>query len=167
MVANQTTDELKAINIKGTPYVEVNERVRYFRNKYPNWSIETELLSLDNGVCVIKAIVKDENGNTKATGHAYEKEDSTFINQTSYIENCETSAVGRALGLMGIGIDKSIASKEEVENAILNQDKVRQIKPATELKCSVCGEKISSQVHKFSMEKYKKPLCMNCQNKNK
>ena len=57
------------------------------------------------------------------TGTAYEKENSTFINKTSYIENCETSAIGRALAMCGIGIDTSIASKEEVENAIENQKK--------------------------------------------
>ena len=56
------------------------------------------------------------------SGTAYEKEDSTFINTTSYIENCETSAVGRALGFAGFGIDVSIASAEEVGNAILNQE---------------------------------------------
>lgn len=116
---------MKTVNIKGKEYVEVNERVKYFRTSedYKEWAIETELLSNENGVCVFKAIVKDENGTIKATGHAYEKEDSTFINKTSYIENCETSAVGRALGILGIGIDASIASSDEVENAINNQEK--------------------------------------------
>ena len=57
------------------------------------------------------------------TGTAYEKESSTFINKTSYIENCETSAVGRALGMAGFGIDTSVASAEEVKNAINNQTK--------------------------------------------
>ena len=56
------------------------------------------------------------------TGTAYEKENSTFINKTSYIENCETSAVGRALGMIGIGIDTSVASYEEVSNAIKQQE---------------------------------------------
>lgn len=164
MVANKAED-LKTINIKGTPYVEVNERIKYFRNNYENWSIETELLSLDNGICVIKATVKDENGVIKSTGHAYEKEDSTFINKTSYIENCETSAVGRALGILGIGIDKSVASKEEVENAILNQSKVKELKPIAELKCSVCGEKINKTTYDYSTKKFKKALCYNCQRK--
>jgi galactitol-specific phosphotransferase system IIB component len=57
------------------------------------------------------------------TGHAFEEQTSTFINKTSYIENCETSAVGRALGMCGFGIDTSVASAEEVENAINNQNK--------------------------------------------
>jgi hypothetical protein len=115
---------MKTVDIKGKAYVEVNERVKFFRNEkdYEGWAIETELLSNENGVCVFKAIVKDNNGIVKATGHAYEKEDSTFINKTSYIENCETSAVGRALGMLGIGIDTSIASSDEVQNAMANQD---------------------------------------------
>ena len=113
--------KLKTVNIKGKEYVEVNERVKYFRESYPDWRIETELVSNDGGVCVFKATVKNDAGAIISTGHAYEKEDSSFINKTSYIENCETSAVGRALGLLGIGIDTSIASSEEVANAINNQ----------------------------------------------
>lgn len=112
---------MKTVNIKGTEYVEVNERVKHFRANYVGWSIQTEMLSNEGGVCVFKATVKNEDGEIMATGHAYEKESSSFINKTSYIENCETSAVGRALGFLGIGIDASIASSEEVANAIKNQ----------------------------------------------
>ena len=57
------------------------------------------------------------------TGVAYENEGSTYINKTSYIENCETSAVGRALGMLGIGIDVSIASADEMINEVNNQGK--------------------------------------------
>ena len=46
---------------------------------------------------------------------------SSNINKTSYVENCETSAVGRALAILGIGIDTSIASANEVEDAIAQQ----------------------------------------------
>lgn len=112
---------MKTVNIKGKEYVEVNERVKHFRDIYAGWGIETEMLSNVEGVCVFKAIIKDDTGVVKSVGHAYEKEDSSFINKTSYIENCETSAVGRALGFLGIGIDTSIASSEEVANAIQNQ----------------------------------------------
>lgn len=113
---------MKTIDIKGKEYVLVNERIKYFRENFKNWSLSSEIVSLENGVCVIKATVKDENEVIKATGFAYEKEGSTFINKTSYIENCETSAWGRALGNLGIGIDTSIASAEEVQNAVLNQE---------------------------------------------
>jgi hypothetical protein len=114
---------MKTIDIKGKKYIEVNERLKYFRENYKGYSLESEIISLDSGVCVFKAIIKDEKGTVIATGHAYEKEGSSFINSTSYIENCETSAWGRALGNLGIGIDTSIASAEEVLNAQLNQKK--------------------------------------------
>ena len=117
----EAKDKMKTVNIKGKEYVEVNERVKYFIKSYPGWSIETEILSNSDGVCVFKATVRDDGGILRATGHAYEKESSSFINKTSYIENCETSAVGRALGFLGIGIGTSIASSDEVANAANNQ----------------------------------------------
>jgi len=113
---------LKTTDIKGKDYVEVNSRIKGFRKLFPNGTISTEMVSLDNGVVIFKAIVLDENGHILGVGHAYEKEGSTFINKTSFIENAETSAVGRALGMLGIGIDVSVASYEEVANAVKNQD---------------------------------------------
>lgn len=115
---------MNTVNIKGKEYVQVNERVKFFREnkKFEGWSLESELLSNEDGICVFKAVIRDAEGNIKATGHAYERESSSFINKTSYIENCETSAWGRALGNLGIGIDTSIASSDEVENAIKNQE---------------------------------------------
>lgn len=108
---------------KKTKYVMVNERVKAFRSLCPGGAITTEIIGLENGVVTMKAEVKDECGNLLATGLAQEKETNGFVNKTSYIENCETSAVGRALGFCGIGIDGSLASAEEVANAILNQGK--------------------------------------------
>ncbi len=119
---------LSTIDVKGKDYVEVNERIKAFRKLYPTGSIQTEMLSNQDGVCIFKAIVgyydKDDATILKVlgTGTAYEKENSTFINKTSYIENCETSACGRALGMCGIGINTSVASYEEVTNAINNQN---------------------------------------------
>lgn len=112
-------------NIKGKEYAEVNQRIKAFRAVFPDGFIETYLISDENGTAVFKAEVGffDETGFKRVlgTGTAYEKESGSFINKTSYIENCETSAVGRALGMAGFGIDTSIASAEEVGNAILNQ----------------------------------------------
>lgn len=116
--ANET---IATIDVKGKNYAEVNQRIKVFRMLYPAGVIETEILSVDNGVCIMKATIKDDNDHILGIGHAYEKENSTFINKTSYIENCETSAVGRALAMCGIGIDTSVASYEEVANAIENQ----------------------------------------------
>ena len=116
---------MKTVNIKGKEYVEVNERLKYFRaeEKYKDYSLESEIIELKNGIITIKAIIRDGDGVIKATGLAQEKESSSFINKTSFVENCETSAWGRALGNLGIGIDTSVATAEEVNNAILNQSK--------------------------------------------
>ena len=126
----RVNETIKTLDVKGKEYAEVNQRIKAFRMLYPEGTIETEMLSNENGVCIFKASIiiplLDDEGKLVdtyllGTGHAYEKENSTFINKTSYIENCETSAVGRALAMCGIGIDTSIASAEEVQNAINNQ----------------------------------------------
>lgn len=124
--ANET---IVTTDIKGKDYAEVNQRIKAFRMVYPTGMIETQMISNENGVCIFRAAVFGfeldcEGRPTRtllATGTAYEKENSSFINKTSYIENCETSAVGRALGMAGFGIDTSIASADEIRNAINNQ----------------------------------------------
>ena len=116
--ANET---IKTTPIKGKEYAEVNQRIKAFRMVYPTGTLKTEMISNENGICVFRAYVYDGEL-LLATGTAYEKETSTFINKTSYIENCETSALGRALGIAGFGIDTSVASAEEMQNAINNQD---------------------------------------------
>lgn len=119
----KVNSKIKTTDIKGKAYAEVNSRIMAFRQLFPNGTIATEIISLADGVCLVKATAMNENGVVLGTGHAYEKENSTFINKTSYIENAETSAVGRALGMIGIGIDTSVASYEETANAIANQEK--------------------------------------------
>lgn len=120
--AIQTTD------IKGKEYAEVNQRIKAFRMLFPEGTIETNIVSLENGTCIIKATVSNE-GKILGTGIAYEKEGSTFINKTSYIENCETSAVGRALGMCGLGIDCAVRSAEEELNAQIQQEAESPITP--------------------------------------
>lgn len=129
----KVNEDIKTTKVKGKDYAEVPQRVKAFRKLYPMGRISTEIISLEGGVCVMRAEAwtRDDNGNDLllATGTAYEKESSSYINKTSYIENCETSAIGRALGFCGLGIDVSIASKEEVENAINNQNKEEGFDP--------------------------------------
>lgn len=121
--ANET---LNTTNIKGKEYAEVNQRIKAFRMVYPNGAIITEMMSNEGGICIFKASIYNEEQILIGTGTAYENEKSSFINKTSYIENCETSAVGRALGMCGFGIDTSVASAEEVQNAINNQNKTEE-----------------------------------------
>ena len=150
----ERTDK-KTGETKVTQYAEVNQRIKAFRMVYPDGFIITDLVSNDNGVCVFKASVGYyENGDprTLGTGTAYEKESSSFINKTSYIENCETSAVGRALGMAGFGIDTSVASYEEVANAIENQGK-KKTKATKEQVNYILENSTQEQIIKI-MDKY-------------
>lgn len=120
----KANEKLSTMAVQGKDYVMVNERIKAFRMLFPEGFILTELVSNNDGVCIMRAKAGYyANGSMVilGTGTAYEKEASTYINKTSYIENCETSAVGRALGMLALGIDTSVASAEEVQNAVNNQ----------------------------------------------
>lgn len=116
-------EKLNTVDIKGKPYVLVNERVKAFRKNYPNYGLITTIVELSEKRVVMCATINNPDGFPIATGYAYEDAGSSFINKTSYIENCETSAWGRALANLGIGIDGSMCSTEELGNALLNQSK--------------------------------------------
>ncbi len=114
------TKKLKTIDVKGKPYVEVHERLKYFRANYKEYSLLSEVVEKTNSSILIKAVITNSEGMVIATGLAEEVKGSSFINKTSYVENCETSAWGRALANLGIGLDSSVASYDEVANAKLN-----------------------------------------------
>lgn len=107
--------EIKKQDIKGKLYAPVNERVLAFRKCFPTGSITTEIIeSTENSVTMKSIVMVDEK--IIGTGYASEVKRG-LVNSTSMIENCETSAVGRALGMCGFGVDSGIASQEEVEKA--------------------------------------------------
>ena len=121
----KANESIKTTVIEGKDYAAVNQRIKAFRMVYPTGAILTDMAKNEGGVCVFTAACGYYNDDgtfiTLGTGTACEKENSTFINETSYIENCETSAVGRALGMCGFGIDTFVASADEVQNATANQ----------------------------------------------
>lgn len=123
--------KIKTTNIKGKQYAEVHERIKHFRGEpnYASLGINTEVLEWDKDKeeIVIRASIYDtssDKGRILASGIAHERRDDkqSFVNKTSYVENAETSAIGRALACMGIGIEDAYASAFEVANAIAQQD---------------------------------------------
>lgn len=139
-------------------YAEVNQRIKAFRMVFPEGFITTEMISNQNGICVFVARVGfyDDKGERRVigTGTAYEKESASFINQTSYIENCETSAVGRALGMAGFGIDTSVASYEEVQNAMANQqDRTASANQISVLKKVYTGDNLAKLLESQGIQK--------------
>lgn len=114
---------MKKIKIKGKDYVMVHERIKEFHEQYPNGKINTELIEMtDRFITKTVATPDVENPDRFFTGWAYEDISQNGVNCTSALENCETSSVGRAIGQLGIGIDTSLASYDEVSNAIKQQD---------------------------------------------
>ena len=131
-----STYKFKTTNIKGKQYVEVNERIKFFRqeNQYKNWGIQTDFPMLSSAEVVCKCTITDTDGMVVAQGHAHELKANGMINKTSFVENCETSAVGRALAMLGIGVDTSIASANEVETAIAQQNSSKPTSAKDEFK---------------------------------
>jgi hypothetical protein len=108
----------KAIDIKGKQYVLVSDRILYFNENYVDGSITTELVSQPSDeLVVIKATVRPNTSDRAFTGYSQAKWGDGYINKTSALENCETSAVGRALAMMGIGVIDSVASVDEINKA--------------------------------------------------
>lgn len=107
---------METMKIKGKDYVPVNERLKEFRKLFKDYSLTSEIIELTPEVCTIKAVITDDKGVVRATGLAQELRNNamSLVNKTSYVENCETSAWGRALGNFGIGIDSAICTADEL-----------------------------------------------------
>lgn len=155
----KVNSEIKLSDIgRGDGYAEVPEKVRAFRKLFPMGSITSEILSLQDGVVVIKATASVD-GIILGEGIAYEKEGSSFINRTSYIENAQTSAVGRAISFIGLIGGKSIASYEEVANAKKQQMIMDEEEKRAKVKKLL--EETNSDVPKFlewASEKCERPI---------
>jgi len=138
---------MQSIKIKGKDYIQVHERVAELRRNplYKTLTIETEIVEKNYSeligdivkndkvvgkkttkvldAIIIKCVIRNKDGNVVSSGYAQEEKATGFVNETSFVENCETSAVGRALGFLGIGIKDSIASADELVVAISKQKK--------------------------------------------
>lgn len=109
------------VNIHGKEYKTVAKRVDEFRKDHKtDMSIVTSIIVADEKTVVMKAEISDKDGRIIATGFAEEKRTAKGINETSALENCETSAIGRALANFGLG-GGEYASADEVANAINQQ----------------------------------------------
>ena len=111
------------IDIHGKKYETVASRVCRFRDDQPIGKIVTNLVSADEATVVFRAEIYIEDDILLASGHAEEERGSSMINKTSALENCETSAVGRALAFAKYDSNGSgIASADEVAQAIHKQN---------------------------------------------
>lgn len=112
-------------------YVDVASRIQTFRDEYKDHKILTSVVKLEkynekHMYALVKAEIQNADNFVIATGNALEVEGSNTINKTSFLENAETSAVGRALAFLGIGSSESVATKEEVEGAKEKQQVIQK-----------------------------------------
>lgn len=98
-------------------YVTVAERIELFYAKYPDGSLQGELVELSPARVVMRGVAYRGPDDPKP-GIGYSSltiPGSTPYTKGSEIENAETSAIGRAIALLGFGVKKSIASRNEIE----------------------------------------------------
>jgi hypothetical protein len=132
--ASQKAGQLKAVDFKGRRYVQVHSRLNSLRGcgedgivwengKGKDWGIENVIVKFDDKHAMIQTRITDETGRLRSTGEAVEYRDdkNSFVNAHSYLENCATSAMGRALAALGIGTEDSFASADELAVAISQQ----------------------------------------------
>jgi hypothetical protein len=110
------------VNIKGKDYKLIVQRVQEFRETHPDWGMHSKVIHHDSERVIVKVWITDTDNRVRGTGLAEEDRSASRINQTSAMENCETSAFGRALASVGFGGDVAYASAEEVVNAINTQE---------------------------------------------
>lgn len=161
-------ENIKYIDVHGKEYAEVKERIKVFRYAFPEGSIATKLISLDENKCVFKAEVFNENGSLLSSGHAQETIASVKF-KDSLLEVAETSAVGRALGFLGLGIKNAVASSDEVKRSGETEELRNKM-----LLCHRCNHQIidtedksgkiwkASEISEITVNYYGDSLCFRC-----
>lgn len=145
------------VNIHGKEYKTVAKRVSEFREKHDtDFSIVTSLVSIDEKTVVMKAEIYDKEQRLIATGYAEESRTSSQINKTSALENCETSAIGRALANFGLA-GGEYASADEVAQAISQQNQPK-MSNTTRLNFDAIRESLDTIDDNESLDKYGEEL---------
>jgi len=109
------------VNIHGKDYKTVALRVTEFHQKYEGAAaITTDIVSADESKVVMKCTIYDNDSTVMATGFAEENRNNGNINRTSALENCETSAIGRALAALGFA-GEEYCSADEMSQAAIDQ----------------------------------------------
>jgi hypothetical protein len=160
------------MNLKGKAYLPVAARLVWFREVHPDWGITTELLKHDyeKGYALFKAVVHNAEGRTIATAHGSE----TAKDFPDFSEKAETKAVGRALAMCGFGT--AFAPELEEGERVVDSPQEPKRPPAPRedrghsfgvppetFSCENCLGEISQAEHEFSLRRFKKPLCRECQ----
>ncbi len=113
------------VSIKGKNYRLVADRVKEFRSspEYKDHKIVTELLHFDGRHIIVKSSILDGKGQVVSEGVSGEEVGSNHINTTSFVENAQTSSVGRALAFLDERLmGDSLPSADEMNGALKTQE---------------------------------------------
>lgn len=100
IIRTEKGTQLTLLSLKGKDYLPVALRLVWFRERHPDWSIETEFVFQNEQSALAKATIRDTSGKIMATSH---KEESLKDFALGYREKAETGSIGRALALCGFG----------------------------------------------------------------
>ena len=120
-------------------YETVEERLAKYWTENPDGRIATELVEWTAGRFIVKALIyrTEADAQAWATGLAFEQITDRGVNSTSALENCETSAIGRALANAGYATKGKRASREEMAKVVSQQ--THTIKVAAQIDASTPG----------------------------
>jgi hypothetical protein len=137
--------ELQLMNLKGKDYLPVAQRLVWFRERYPEGSIQTEIVQDGKKATARATIAVPINNNyvVLATGHKIETEDSF---PDGHAEKAETGAIGRALAMAGFGtqFEPEFEEGERIVDAPVETTKSRSNAGAGPSKRSAPGPKEAS-----------------------
>jgi hypothetical protein len=118
------------MKLKGKDYLQVAWRLVWFREDHPDWGINAECIEQDQEHAIFKAVICDENGIQKSSGHGSESKRDFG----DYLEKAETKAIGRALAMLGYGTQFAADELDEGERIVdspINREK-KQEQPKAE-----------------------------------
>ena len=148
--------KLPTIDIKGKEYVLVVDRIKAFNDLYPNGSIRTERLTNGNLEVVRAVVVPDvKNPDRFFSGLSQADPSQGMVNKMAALENCETSAVGRALGMMGIGVIESIASADEMAKVGVSNTPKKAVDPSSDQMCPIHNVSVPARLGKNGKDYWK------------
>jgi len=145
-----SANKIPTVDIKGKKYSTVNERHRHLLQYFPEARFNEEILFHDNERVVVKTELYISD-TIYAVGHAEEHRNANFINKTSAMENCSSSALGRCIAAFGLS-GSEYASAEELVNALNNQGNNKQVSINDQIKKQTTETKLTALYSNWKKE---------------
>ena len=103
------------MKLKGKDYLQVAWRLVWFRDDHPDWSLNADIVEQDQEHAIFKAVICDENGIQKSSGHGSESKRDFG----DFLEKAETKAIGRALAMLGYGTQFAADELDELPHEMI------------------------------------------------